>query len=321
MDIVPFISVCIPTYKNPAYVLRLLNSVTIQTYTDFEVVITDNSPDNAVELVVEQFKNRLPIRYQRNVPAVNMGENFNKGLQNARGRWIKMMHDDDWFNTSDALEKFAQVARQTNSTFIFCAYQDVNATRGKIHKELLPQWKKELLEENPLNLFFRNVIGHPSTVMHINDHNLQYDPEFNWVIDIDFYMRFLTRYAGFTYIPEFLVNIGIDENQMSATNYKNPKVEIPEYLSLLGKYPQELAFENENVFHMLWELVRKFRIRNWEDIRKAGFNGVIPEEEMRFIINYQKKIPRIILKQTPWSAKLMRRSFQSFKKVSLKKIP
>src|SRR5688572_26907459 len=99
MDIVPFISVCIPTYKNPAYVVRLLNSVTIQTYTDFEVVITDNSPDNAVELVVEQFKNRFPIRYQRNVPAVNMGENFNKGLQNARGRWIKMMHDDDWFNT------------------------------------------------------------------------------------------------------------------------------------------------------------------------------------------------------------------------------
>lgn len=314
MEEIPFISLCIPTYKNPAYVERLLNSVAIQSYRDFEVVITDNSPDNAIEVVLENFKNKFPIRYQRNEPAVNMGQNFNKGLHNARGRWIKMMHDDDWFNTPEALEKFARAARQTSSAFIFCAYQDVYARSGKIKEESLLNWKKELLSENPLNLFYRNVIGHPSTVMHINDQDLLYDPAFNWVIDIDFYMRFLVTHPGFEYIPELLVNIGIDENQMSATNYKNPRIEIPEYLSLLMKYPQQLAFQNENVYHMLWELVRKFRIRNWEQIRQTGYSGVIPEQEMQFIINYQKIIPRIILKQTPWSRKIMRRSFQSFKK-------
>jgi glycosyltransferase involved in cell wall biosynthesis len=313
MENIPLISLCIPTYKNPAYVERLLGSIVSQTYRDFEVVITDNSPDNSIEIVAGNFTERLPVRYYRNEPAVNMGENFNRGLQKARGRWIKTMHDDDWFNVPDALEKFARVALKTDTKFIFCAYRDVYFPGGKVKEETLLGWKKEMLEEDPLNLFFRNVIGHPSTVMHINDPELLYDPTFNWVIDIDFYLSCLTKYPGFEYIPDLLVNISVDENQMSAKYYKNPKVEIPEYLSLLAKFPPGLALKNKQVFHMLWELVRKFKLRNWDQIRDYGYQGPIPEIEMKSIIGYQKNIPNIILKQTPWSRKLMERCYRSFK--------
>ena len=40
---------------------RLLKSIQIQTFRDFEVVVTDNSPDDAVEAVCQQFSQLLPV--------------------------------------------------------------------------------------------------------------------------------------------------------------------------------------------------------------------------------------------------------------------
>ena len=101
----PFISICIPTYKNVDYLQRLLQSVIIQTFKDYEIVITDNSPDNSVEQFVKESGEKLSIRYYKNDPPTNMGENFNRVLQKATGEWIKIMHDDDWFADKNSLQQ------------------------------------------------------------------------------------------------------------------------------------------------------------------------------------------------------------------------
>ena len=309
----PFISICIPTYKNAVYVERLLHSIAEQSYTDFEIVMTDNSPDNSVEQLAKQFSGRLPIRYYKNDPPTEMAENFNAGLKKATGKWIKPMHDDDWFASPASLERFAGVASQTASKFIFSACKNVYASSGKVVDEALAGSRKEMLEENHLNLFHLNVIGHPSAVMHYNDGSILYDTSFKWVVDVDFYMRFLNRYPGFDYIPDFLVNIGIDDNQLSNKYYKNPAVEVPEYLGMLAKYPPGLVLGNQYVFHMLWDLVRKFRLKGAADIEQCGYHGALPGV-INGIIQYQENIPRIILKQPPWSAILMKKCFRQLNK-------
>lgn len=303
----PFISICIPTYKNVDYLQRLLHSVTVQSFKDYEIVITDNSPDNSVEQLVKQLGNQLSIRYYKNDPPTNMGENFNRVLQKATGHWIKIIHDDDWFASPTSLQKFADCAMSTSKNFIFSACNNIYSPSGKEVNELLTPPKKEMLEENTLNLFYSNVIGHPSTVMHKKDDAVLYDPQFSWVSDVDFYIRYLTTHPGFEYIPEILINIGIDENQASNKYYKNPKVEIPEYFTMLNKYPVKLI-GNKYVFHAFWVLVRKFKIKKIEEIRAAGYAGNIPDVIVP-IIEYQKKIPRIILKQTPFSNYFMEKCF------------
>ena len=303
----PFISICIPTYKNVDYLQRLLQSVIIQTFKNYEIVITDNSPDNSVEQLVKGLDNQLSIRYYKNDPTTNMGENFNKVLQKATGEWIKIMHDDDWFALSTALQKFADSAINTSKKFIFSACNNIYSPSGKEVNELLTTTKKEILEENPINLIYSNVIGHPSTVMHKKDDSVLYDPQFSWVSDVDFYIRYLTMHPGFEYIPDMLINIGIDENQASNKYYKNPKVEIPEYFTLLSKYPVKIT-DNKYVFHAFWLLVRKFKMKNIEEIRAAGYAGIIPDV-ISSIIRYQQKIPRIILKQTPFSNYFMQQCF------------
>lgn len=300
----PFISICIPAYKNAAYLRRLLTSIIQQTFTSFEIIVTDDSPGDEVKNIVAEFVN-LQIQYIKNQPAAGMPANWNKGLLLAKGEWIKMMHDDDWFDAPDALQKFADAARNTKASFVFSACKNIYAASGKVVEEKLIGKRKALLEGHPFNLFYLNVIGHPSTVMHRKDDSILYDTQFKWVVDIDFYIRYLHKHPGYVYLPQMLVNIGIDEQQVSSVLYKNPKIEIPEYLELLAKFPANLLMQHEFVFHLVWNLVRRFKIKKVEDIRLHGFAGTLPNN-MEEIIRYQNTIPRLVVKQPRWSEKFMR---------------
>jgi hypothetical protein len=103
----------------------------------------------------------------------------------------------------------------------------------------------------------------------------------------------------------------VDETMISHSSYKNPDVEIPEYLNLLNKFPPDLTRTNPSAFYCLWNLVRKFRIKDEDHIKKHGYNGR-KIGGIDFIIKYQKKIPRLILKQTNPSRYLMKRCYKKF---------
>lgn len=49
------VSICIPAYKQPEFLKRCLDSVFEQSYTDYEVIITDDSPDNEIEKLVNTY--------------------------------------------------------------------------------------------------------------------------------------------------------------------------------------------------------------------------------------------------------------------------
>src|SRR5687768_8688741 len=117
----PLISICIPAYKRTEYLKRLLDSISIQSFRDFEVVVTDDSNDDSVSILLKSYEAAFPLRYQKNVLSLGTPENWNEGVRIATGIWIKIMHDDDWFEDADALRKFASSTGKRGN-FIFSAY-------------------------------------------------------------------------------------------------------------------------------------------------------------------------------------------------------
>ena len=313
----PLISICIPAFQRVGHLRRLLESIAIQSYKRYEIIISDDSPDETVKQLVDRFTSSLPIHYSKNDPAAGSPYNWNIAMKKAGGEWIILMHDDDWFALPTSLQKFAEAARDTTRDFIFSACNNIYAS-GREVPEFLDGWKKEMLEENTLNLFFLNMIGHPSTVMHRKDDNILYDSQFKWVVDIDFYIRYLQQHNGYAYIHEMLVNIGTDDTQVSNVLYKNPRVEIPEYLTMLAKFSSGLLMEHEYVFHCVWNLVKRFSIRNIKMIGEFGYTGQLPDH-LQDIIDYQKHVPRIIIKQTNWSKALMKNCYRKIKAQGLNK--
>lgn len=291
---------------------KLLDSINIQGFRYFEILINDNSPDDSVKELVKTYKGRLEISYEKNEPAISATENCNKVMKRSRAPWIKVIHDDDWFASADALQQFADAALHSGKDFIFCASNQVYLETGKIQPEILDEERKRMLDDSVFSLFYLNLIGHPSVVMHKRDDSLEYDPAFNWVLDIDYYVRYLHKHNGYHYIPGTLVNIGKGSGQETSKYYKNKMVEIPEYFTMLAKYNSNLTLKNIHVFHLVWNMLKRFRIKNVADIHALGYAGVMPDK-LEEIIKCQQRIPRIILKQPGWSKVFV---IKCFKKIN-----
>ncbi len=89
------ISVIIPVYNSENYLQRMIDSILIQSYQDFEVVfIDDGSTDESGYLCDQAVKkeSRFKVIHQKNNGA---GSARNAGLKHALGEWVAFLDSDD----------------------------------------------------------------------------------------------------------------------------------------------------------------------------------------------------------------------------------
>lgn len=287
------ISICIPAYKRTSYLKRLLDSIAIQTFRDFEVIVTDDSPDAEVGQLVQQYTGKFLLHYHKNQTALGTPENWNEGIRRSSGEWLKLMHDDDWFAGADSLQQFADAIKQHPATsFFFCAYTNVLEDNGKTEIVRLNNFRRRKLQENTVSLFSSNVIGPPSVTLHRNDKQCWYDKTIKWVVDIDFYIRYLEHHKP-VYIDKPLVNVGLNAEQVTRTSFRRPEVEVPENFYLLQKVGAK-HLENILVYDAWWRLMRNLHIKNETQIKQQGFNADIPPA-ISSMIRMQRRIPGFML--------------------------
>jgi glycosyltransferase involved in cell wall biosynthesis len=93
----PVVSVVIPTHNRPKWLVRALTSVLEGEFDDFEVVISNNGePDDTRRLRASVRDSR--VRWIEPEHAPGSLDNFLAGLALARGRYVAMLHDDDWWS-------------------------------------------------------------------------------------------------------------------------------------------------------------------------------------------------------------------------------
>ncbi len=253
------ISICIPAYKRVAYLQRLLDSIAEQTCKDFEVIVMDDSPDNSVLSLCNQYIDKYKLQYYKNATALGTPANWNCAISKATGEWIKLMHDDDWFANEHALAAFAKETGK-GKKLIFSAYanQYANGTTEDVY--LSSFWKKKIVQE-PAVLISKNTIGPPSvTLVHSSIKEL-YDERLKWRVDTEFYYRILKQEKTYCYINQSLINIGISESQVTQSCINQPAIELPEGYLLLRKQGVE-TLRNMLVYDAWWRLLRNMNIRS-----------------------------------------------------------
>lgn len=223
------VSVCIPCYQQAEKLRRLIDSVLMQEFSAYEIVISDDSPDDAVESLVRGYAADARIRYSRNAAPLGSPANWNNAIRLSRGRFIKIMHHDDWFATPHALGMLVTALDAApDAVMAFCASDNRaygDTTRG-IHR-VSPQ-RVAALAIDPDLLFRGNFIGSPSAVIHRRLDGLMYDEALKWLVDIDFYMRLLAGSRA-VYVDDPLVCITVeDPDRMTARCEYSRDVELGE---------------------------------------------------------------------------------------------
>lgn len=130
------VSVVVLAYNSSDYIIDTLESIKLQTYSNIELIVSDDfSSDNTVTLVnkwVEQNKNRF-VRAGMICSSENTGiaPNANRGLDSAKGDWIKYIAGDDILR-NDAIESYINyILKNKDAYFIFA---DINAFSDKVKK-------------------------------------------------------------------------------------------------------------------------------------------------------------------------------------------
>ena len=299
----PLISICIPAYKRINYLQKLLDSVSIQTYTDYEVIITDDSPDETVENFVENFHSIKNISYYKNIIVLGTPENWNESVRKANGTWIKLMHDDDWFDNENSLQIFYEATLQKpGCSFFFSAYKNVYENSNVEKPVYLKPGGRLMLWLSPLNLFKKQYIGNPSCTLIKRDINVFYDSHFKWVVDFEFYIRCLKKIKKFNYINKTVVKVGLNPEQVTGFSFRVPEIEIPENHLMLEKMGPRIL-RNVFVYDYYWRLYRNLEIRSEKDILKYYPGFVNPL--LKQMVTFQKKIPPAILKTGVFSKLFM----------------
>jgi glycosyltransferase involved in cell wall biosynthesis len=262
------VSICIPAYKLPDCLSRALESIAIQSFKDYEVIITDDTPDDSVKQAVEKFLKISPIKYYKNEIIQGSPGNWNAAVSKASGEYIKILHHDDWFVSKDSLSKFVDLLdKNPGADFGFCSFYNIKQSGEKeLHLPAEADLKKLL--KKPEFIYPKNFIGPPSAVIYRKAASLDYDKKLKWVVDLDFYYRILKNNPKFAFCQDSLVNITSGSaDQVTFASLNNKRVEIFEWLYLyekmfLGKIPTPRAAL------FLYYLMKKHKIKSVSEARE-----------------------------------------------------
>jgi|APSaa5957512535_1039671.scaffolds.fasta_scaffold08822_3 glycosyltransferase involved in cell wall biosynthesis len=91
------VSIVIPTFNRSHTIKRAIESVVSQTYSDWELIVVDNSStDDTLEVLSEFSGINISVLTVDNKGVI--GHSRNVGINNSKGRYIAFLDSDDWWD-------------------------------------------------------------------------------------------------------------------------------------------------------------------------------------------------------------------------------
>ncbi|ATA74632.1 MULTISPECIES: glycosyltransferase family 2 protein [Capnocytophaga] len=119
------VSIITPMYNGAKYVGQTIESVLLQSYQNWEMLIVDDgSKDNSVEIVREYTEKdkRIKLIQQKNGGSASARNN---ALRNAQGRYICFLDSDDLLESS-FFEKQLSFLKEKNAALVFASYNRID---------------------------------------------------------------------------------------------------------------------------------------------------------------------------------------------------
>ena len=180
-DKITTVSVIIPCFNSQKTISRALNSVCLQTYKEYEVVIVDDgSTDNTKEIIQTFFKDKK-ITYNY-IYQVNAGPSSarNNGVKSANGKYIAFLDSDDEWHYKK-LEIQMKIMKENNLNFLGSTYTYDDLKYEKLDKiELKKYIFKKLILSNKFStpgviikkILFEQLGGFDTSMKYSEDYDL-----------------------------------------------------------------------------------------------------------------------------------------------------
>lgn len=212
----PLVSVLLPVYNAERYLAQAIESILNQSFTDFELLITDDgSTDRSLKILQAYAATDPRIRL---LSRVNKGliSTLNEMLELAQGEYLARMDADD-ISTPDRLALQVKFLQQHPEIVCVGGAFDLIDPQGRTVQWIpMPQHNDEIQQ---MLLIGRTIINHPCAL--IRRSALQqvggYDPTMKTVEDLDMLLR-LGEIGQLANLPEVVLKYRFHTHSVSAKN-------------------------------------------------------------------------------------------------------
>ena len=197
------VSLVVSTLGRTVQLERLLQSLVLQAFQDFEVVIVDQNADDRLKAIVEAYCGRLDIVRTTSARGVSRGRN--SGLAIARGDIVAFPDDDCWYPVSLLQDVVA----------LFDARPELDLVSGRtVDASLADSLGSHLKQRQPIRRHNIWRIGNSNTIFLRAQEHLYFDEtlgvgcptEFQSGEETDFLLRLLKRHLNMEFHPALLVH-------------------------------------------------------------------------------------------------------------------
>ncbi len=211
MNTAPALSICIPAYdmggQGGAFLHASLDRLAQQDFTDFEVVVSDQSEQPDVARACAAFDGRLAIRRvtYRDGPH-QASANTNNAIRHAKGDVVKILFQDDLLSRDDALALTVE-AFKTGADWMLCG-SAVTADGRQATRAMVPCL-------HPQMRFGKNTVSSPSVLAMRREIALFFDENLIWLMDVEMYHRLQATFGAPAIVPDCLVWNRLHAGQVS----------------------------------------------------------------------------------------------------------
>ena len=224
----PQISIILPVYNAERFITDTIASIIDQTYKDFElIIIDDGSTDRSLSKIAQFEDDRIVLLKNE----VNSGIVFtlNRGIKEAKGKYIARMDADDIANPSRLKTQFDFLEQNADVSVLGTFQQNF----GQNEQYVRPYQTHELIKAA---LVFNNHICHPTVMMRtevLESNHLEYKREFLHTEDWALWFDCTTKGIVCQNLPEVLLRYRVEGQNITAKNRTTEKerhLKIYEYI-------------------------------------------------------------------------------------------
>lgn len=240
-----WLSVIVPSHNGQRWLAIALQSIADQKDPGIEVIVIDSSADDASLTIAESFTNQIVIRAFRRPDLLSWMVKTNFGVEKAKGDWICMLHQDDFWLPSRSAKLHKWLSSQPAAAMHLhpCYIIDEAGRRLGLWRCPLPAdgtpVPAQLLYER---LMVQNFIGIPTPAIRRDAYLMAggLDETLWYTADWDIYLK-VAGIGDVCYHSEALACFRVHKNSLTVLGSRDAQDFRNQHDIILGRHLDKLA--------------------------------------------------------------------------------
>lgn len=242
----PLVSVIMPVYNGAAYIKKAADSVFLQEIPLELLVIDDCSTDGTREALAS-YEGRKDFYYYRNQTNQGAAASRNRGIREARGRYIAFLDADDWW-MEGKLKAQLELLERTGSVLCSTGRELMNPDGTSAGKYIPVKERisyRDLLSHNSINCS-SVLVRREAALEYPMEHDDSHEDYLTW-------LKILKRYGPAAGINRPYLKYRLTEGGKSRNKWKSAVMTYRVY-RYMGYHPlKSMAYFVSYALHGLWK--------------------------------------------------------------------